>query len=78
MVLGAGATGMDAGVSPGARVGDVVRSRDGLRWRVTGLRYVRGARRPYLIEAIGEDSGLPIAFGSDELEFDNHNEREGR
>lgn len=50
------------------RVGDVVRSRDGLRWRVTGLHYVRAARRPYLIEAVGEDSGLPVAFGPDEIE----------
>ena len=46
---------------------ELVRSRDGLVWRVTGKRYVRASRKPYLIEVVGVESGLPNAFGVDEV-----------
>lgn len=46
---------------------EYVRSADGLVWRVTQKHYVRGARKPYLLDVVGAESGLPNAFDPDEV-----------
>lgn len=46
---------------------ELVQSGDGLVWRVTGKHFVRKARKPYLLDVVGVESGLPNAFAPAEV-----------